>query len=249
MIWKTNTEMMRPFFSFFGGKWRAAPKYPAPIHDTVIEPFAGSAGYSVRNFEKNVILYELDPKIAGLWKYLINVTPAEIRSIPINLDHVDDLKFPEETKWLVGFWFNKGTSQPRKSPSSWMRGGTKIGSFWGERIRERIAIQVDKIRHWTVFNQSYEKCENQNATWFIDPPYIESGYMYKYSSENLNYAHLAEYCKSRKGQVIVCENEGAEWLPFAPYLNIKSCSSWGVYVNKEAAYFQGCGEGVIQNDY
>ena len=29
---------MRPFFGFYGGKWRDAPKYyPAPEHDTIVE--------------------------------------------------------------------------------------------------------------------------------------------------------------------------------------------------------------------
>jgi hypothetical protein len=33
---------LRPFFGFYGGKWRDALKhYPPPEHDTIIEPFAG----------------------------------------------------------------------------------------------------------------------------------------------------------------------------------------------------------------
>src|SRR5690348_5384455 len=58
---------LMPFFSFYGGKWRAAPKYPAPLYDTIIEPFAGSAGYAVRHYEKRVLLCEKDPVIAALW--------------------------------------------------------------------------------------------------------------------------------------------------------------------------------------
>ena len=31
---------IRPFFGFYGGKWRDAPKYyPVPEHDTIVEPF------------------------------------------------------------------------------------------------------------------------------------------------------------------------------------------------------------------
>jgi hypothetical protein len=33
--------MLRPFWRYYGGKWRAAPRYPAPRYDTIIEPFAG----------------------------------------------------------------------------------------------------------------------------------------------------------------------------------------------------------------
>jgi hypothetical protein len=31
-----------------------------------------------------------------------------------------------------------------------------------------------------------------------------------------HYDCLKEWCKTRDGQVIVCENEGADWLPFSP---------------------------------
>ena len=31
---------------------------------------------------------------------------------------------------------------------------------------------------------------------------------------DIDYSALADWCHSRKGQVIVCENEGADWLPF-----------------------------------
>ena len=33
---------LRPFFSYYGGKWRSAVKhYPAPEFDQIVEPFAG----------------------------------------------------------------------------------------------------------------------------------------------------------------------------------------------------------------
>lgn len=41
--------ILRPFFTYFGAKWRAAPHYPPPTHPTVIEPFAGAAGYALRH--------------------------------------------------------------------------------------------------------------------------------------------------------------------------------------------------------
>ena len=90
---------LRPFFGFYGGKWRDALKhYPAPSHATIVEPFAGSAGYSVRYANRRVVLCELDPVIAGVWRYLIRVKPAEILAIP-DLDpdgSIDDLKVCDE---------------------------------------------------------------------------------------------------------------------------------------------------------
>jgi hypothetical protein len=35
---------LKPFFCFYGGKWRVAPHYPAPEHTMVVEPFAGASG-------------------------------------------------------------------------------------------------------------------------------------------------------------------------------------------------------------
>ena len=35
---------LKPFFTYYGGKYRAAPKYPEPVHGSIVEPFAGSAG-------------------------------------------------------------------------------------------------------------------------------------------------------------------------------------------------------------
>ena len=89
-------EALRPFFGFYGGKWRDAPKhYPAPLHDSIVEPFAGSAGYSVRYPTRNVILGERDPVIYGVWDYLIHVPareiiPAPMRATPKNRSSVSD---------------------------------------------------------------------------------------------------------------------------------------------------------------
>ena len=62
-----------------GGKWRSAPRYPQPRYQTIIEPFAGSAGYSLRYVDRDVILIDKDEIIAGTWHYLVNVREDEIR--------------------------------------------------------------------------------------------------------------------------------------------------------------------------
>lgn len=217
---------LRPFFGFYGGKWRDAIKYyPRPLGSTIIEPFAGSAGYALRYYGLKIRLYEIDPILAGVWTYLIRAKPREILRIPdLSLDQtVDDLKVCEEAKWLVGFWLNRGVAAPRKSASQWMRAGIRPGSFWGERVRTTIASQVDRIRHWKVRNASYETAfDFKNATWFIDPPYQGAGAHYRYGSKTINYGSLADWCRSREGLVIVCENAGAEWLPFVPLAQTKT---------------------------
>ena len=56
--------------------------------------------------------------------------------------------------------------------------------------------------------------ENEEATWFIDPPYQFGGHEYKCSNKQIDFAKLAEWCEDRNGQAIVCENTKATWLPF-----------------------------------
>jgi len=90
---------LRPFWCYFGGKWRAAPHYPAPMHPTIVEPFAGAA--------------------------------------------------------------------------------------------------------------------------------VGAGTHYRCSAKAIDFNHLGAWCVDRRGQVIVCENEGATWLPFAPFWEIKACGGSG----------------------
>lgn len=230
---------LRPFFGYYGGKWRDTVKhYPSPKFDTIVEPFAGSAGYSLRYPNKKVVLCEIDPVLSQVWKYLLKVKPKEILAIPdLKPDEtVDDLDICEEARWLVGLWLNRGTASPRKSPSKWMRDGIRPGSFWGERVRQTIATQVESIRHWTVVNCSYEDCPTppDGATWFIDPPYEAAGKHYRFGSEQIDFKALATWCRSRPGQVIVCENDGATWLPFKQLADVKT--THGNHRSKEAIW-------------
>lgn len=235
---------MKPFFTFYGGKWRAAPRYASPVFDTIIEPFAGAAGYAVRYSSRNVILVEKDPVIAALWRYLIGVSAVDIRNLPLiaHDQSVDDLGICEEARFLIGFWLNKGCNGPRKTPGQWMRlkdHNARPKSFWGVEIRERVASQVEGIKHWTVIEGDYSVAPDMTATWFIDPPYKEAGKIYRCSSRDIDYHGLAAWCKSRQGQVMVCENEGAEWLPFAPFAEIMSTKGKrGKSKSKEAIWIK-----------
>lgn len=222
-----NKRKIWPFFSFYGGKWRAAPRYPEPIHSRIIEPFAGSAGYSVRYADRDIILVEKDPIIAALWRYLITATPSDIMALPLleNGQSVDDLSVRPEERALIGFWINKGTAAPVKRAGKWMRSGINPTSFWGPEIRQRIADQVSLIKHWSLIEGDYKQAPDCEATWFIDPPYQIAGKYYRYSSRDLDFDILGDWCRTRFGQVMVCENEGARWLPFRQHIVIKSNES------------------------
>lgn len=211
-------KTLRPFFGYFGGKWRNALRYPAPAHGTIVEPFAGSAGYSLRYPDRRVVLVEINPQVAALWRYLLRVTPLEVLGLPdVPLDGtLDELAgLCEEARILIGYWLNKGNQRPCKKPSAWMRSGQYPGSFWGARVRQTIAQQLEAVRHWQIVEASYTDCPvTGQATWFVDPPYQVAGHAYTYGSNQIDYAHLADWCRGREGQVIACEAGGADWLPF-----------------------------------
>lgn len=212
---------LAPFFTFYGGKNRAARHYPSPEYEMVAEPFAGSAGYSMNYPDLQVVLSDIDPVISGTWQYLVSVTPDEIISLPdieIGQD-VRDLSVSQGAEWLIGWWLNKGSDRPGRTPSAWMKEYPR--QFWGPAIRDRIAGQLHYIRHWTVLTRPYWEAPDVEATWFVDPPYIQAGHHYRHGSRQMDYAALAEWCKTRQGQVMVCEADEADWLPFRPLVKMK----------------------------
>lgn len=206
-------------FCYYGAKWRAARLYPRPRHDVIIEPFAGSAGFSLLNHRADVRLFDVDEAVVGVWRYLLRVSSREILALPDIIDEIPQ-DLPQEARWLIGFWLNKGCERPRLTPSSWMRSGRYPGSFWGERVRLRIAGSLPFIRHWRVEQRSYETIDDVEACWFIDPPYQgAAGRHYKHSE--VDYQVLAAWVRARRGQVIACDADGADWLPFKPLASVK----------------------------
>jgi hypothetical protein len=222
---------LKPFWRYYGGKWRAAPRYPEPRHDTIVEPFAGAAGYSLRYPSRRIVLVDKSPIIAGIWRYLIAATPEEIRRLPDIPEGgtVDDMDAPQEARWLAGFWCNDGAAAPCKRPSKWARhfgvGGIgenpSVWSGWTVRARDRVASQVAAINHWTIIEGDYADAPEIEGTWFVDPPYSTPAGRY-YREQPADFAALGTWCRTRRGQVIVCEQEGADWLAFRPFARLKT---------------------------
>lgn len=193
-------------FSYYGTKKRIVKKYPKPIHDIIIEPFAGAAAYASVYFDRDVRLYDAYDKISEVWKYLISASKSDILSLPDirTGQKVTDYNLPIGARNLIGFCINPGSSSPKVTAS--------LRSKWPD-YKKRIADFVPKIKHWKFFQQSYVSILNEPATWFIDPPYQKAG-KYYFGHSKIDFNSLGTWCKERMGQVIVCENEGADWLPF-----------------------------------
>lgn len=231
---------LAPFWRYYGGKFRAAPKYPTPLHRMIIEPFAGAAGYSLRYHDRDVVLVEKYPAIAGIWKYLIGVSESEILSIP-DVEDVDALPswVPQEARWLVGFSMNDAAATPRRRLSSGKKALREMGRSyegWCEARKEVIASQLHMIRHWRVIEGDFSDAPDVCATWFVDPPYQVAGTHYKFTLSDADYRRLSSWCMQRYGQVIVCENVGATWLPFEPWMDIKSGPS--KRISSEAIWYR-----------
>jgi site-specific DNA-adenine methylase len=225
---------MHPFVNYFGGKWALARRYGPPQRPHMIEPFAGFAGYSTYWEPEQVTLIEKDPRLIAIWHYLQRVTAREIMRLPTEIDSVDGLRVCEEAKMLIGFWFNRGLVEPAKQRGNWARHDQYRFRYWGQKIRVRIAGQVERIRQWQIIEGDYTAAPDIDAHWFIDPPYRNNG---KYRVNGIDYAKLAEWALSRKGVVQVCENTEARWLPFEPFtlVNTGACHG-GPGFSAEAIY-------------
>ena len=209
--------------SYYGSKYRLAPKYDTPKHRTIIEPFAGGAGYSLHYPEYDVRLYDLNEKLCAVWEYVINVDPDEIRKLPlIGVGaSVDDYDLTQEQRWLIGWWVANGVASPQKKLTGFTKTqyqrSHKAKTVWTSTRRELVAQTSERIKHWKIEQRSYDTLDNDEATWFIDPPYqCKAGRHYKHN--DIDFEHLATWCRSRRGQVQVCENTNSEmWLPFEKF--------------------------------
>jgi hypothetical protein len=188
----------------------------------VIEPFAGSACYSLHHHARRVVLVDASEVIAGLWSFLIEAKQAEVMAIPdIPIgERSTEQGWPQEWEWLAGFWCSKANVRHHYPRSAWgERAQRSPMSVWGAAVRERIASQLGAIRHWRVIHGDYTEAPDIEATHFVDPPYqSQPGERRggRYPEQPGDFEQLGSWCSRRRGQVVVCEATGANWLPFRP---------------------------------
>jgi hypothetical protein len=201
--------------NIFGSKVANAHRYPPPEHETIVEPFAGGAGYSLLHWRHRVILVDADPLIAGVWRYLISTDPADVERLPTIApgQDVGDLDCCEGGRLLISWCINQ-TATPCRKLSSWGVYHTGRACYWGPARRTQAALIAAHVKHWQMFRGNYDQAPDGEATWFVDPPYQDGGRAYR--CHVLDYPSLALWCRARRGQVIVCERRGADWLPFRP---------------------------------
>lgn len=215
-------------FYYYGRKKQIARHYPTPNCDTIIEPFAGSAAYSLHadNWKKRVILIEKDEKVANIWKWLIHdASESEIAKLPDLQpgDRSSEFLHIVHAATKMAFHFKRIKVTP------------VLARNW-EISRRVFAANLFKIKHWEVKCCDYSEAPEMEATWFIDPPYQgESGMGYRHSSARIDYNHLAQWALSRKGEVIFCEGSAADYLPFEPLMELKGVAG---KVSKEVIFYR-----------
>lgn len=200
-------------FYYYGRKKQIAKHYPKAQFDTIVEPFAGAASYSLfgSNWQKEVILVEKDERVAAIWKWLIeDATPEAISRLP-------DLKVGEKSSEFLHI-IHAATKMAFKYKT--IKVTPVLERNW-EISKRTMALNVHKVKHWKLIIGDYSEAPSVEATWFIDPPYRnEPGEGYQHSSKLIDYEKLAKWVKTRKGQLICCEGEYGDYLPFSPLLEL-----------------------------
>ncbi len=210
-------------FGYFGAKHGAARMYPAPRYDWVVEPFAGAAGYACywarRNRISHAILIDNNPAVIALWRRLQAMSVRELMSLvqpPLGTKSADPL-FTDGGRQGLSMLVGRPQSITSRMVKDW------------PRVRARIAATLPLIREWDIRCGDYTDAPDIEATWFIDPPYglrdgvsgkkTAGGYSYKDARAITftRYNELAAWCRARTGQVIVCEQMPADWLPFRAF--------------------------------
>jgi site-specific DNA-adenine methylase len=224
--------------SYYGSKANLAHLYPPPKYGKIIEPFAGSARYALRYWDREVLLVDKYETIVKMWKWLQICSPADILHSPRFKvgDKIDDFKYCcEEHRNLIGFLAAFGSSRPRHTATIRMRDRPHAMSF----TLKKIAESLPKIRHWEIICGNYADIANTEATWFVDPPYQTGGHYYPEGNDTISYADLGKWSMERKGQVIVCENGNADWMPFIPIYRQKTLAGWSqemMWTNEPTSY-------------
>lgn len=214
-------------WGYFGAKTNVIDAYPKTKHDLIIEPFAGSARYALKYWEKDVLLVDKYPIVINIWKWLQNCSTGDIKRLPHFFNpgqSVNDFDYDcEEAKHLIGFLIGFGMSSPRITASKKrMQQRPNHINFSLNRIENNLF----KIKHWKIIEGSYIDIENKKATWFIDPPYQFGGHVYKHGNKLIDFDILAYWCKQRNGQVMVCENTHATWMDFIPISTQKTSNGF-----------------------
>lgn len=201
-------------FYYYGRKKQLAGHYPSPQFSTIIEPFAGAAAYSLHSdhWKSDVTLVEKDERVAEIWSWLIHDATAD------SINRLPPLRQGERSSEFLHI-IHAATKMAFHYQT--IKVTAVLERNW-EISRRIMARDLHKVKHWKVLCADYTSAPDVEATWFIDPPYFgPPGHGYRWGSNTLDYETLGRWARRRKGQVIFCEGEHGDYLPFRPLRDSK----------------------------
>src|SRR5664279_5587006 len=144
-------------FSYYGSKRQLAHHYAEPQYDLIVEPFAGSAGYSLHGdrWQKDVLLLDRDTRLVGVWEWLIGeATRAAILALP-------ELRVGETSTEFLSI--ASVATRTVNSLSTTVVTPSMVAAW--EQSRSYLAADISKIKHWHVRSGEYADAPDVAATW------------------------------------------------------------------------------------
>jgi DNA adenine methylase len=199
--------------------------------ELLIEPFAGGGIVSLtaafERYCKSIIMAELDPEIAAVWKTMLGdendwlanrILNFELTIDKINLEFFKENKSTKEIAFCTilknrtyhGGIITKGSGLLKNGEN-----GKGILSRWYPRTLYDRIKNIDKIKNLIdfKFSDAYDLIEthidDKNAFFFIDPPYTKAGKRL-YTFYDIDHEGLFEKVSRIKGRFMLTYDDTPE---------------------------------------
>lgn len=170
-------------FRYSGNKTKLTSLYKLPNQsfDRIVEPYLGSAGFSLNcNHHLPVLGYEINEDLYDMWMWLKQTNKEELLDLYL---FVEDLKKKEEKPSL------KDISLPN-GPLTYIRVNVcsvVVGQLSSWRIypQHKLPVQdtiqcLPRLKDFEIKNELAINYENKTCDLvFIDPPYVDTAANYK----------------------------------------------------------------------
>lgn len=202
-----------PLFSRVGSKWRIKDKIlnVIPPHKTYIEPFVGGGSiFFYKDASEKSIINDLDEQLINSYKLLNNLEKEQIKTPDIDYTNIEEIR-----KYYYDDSFNTDSDKLLKyiilmSGSFCCMGKGKIYKKinLNNKIKD-IDFFKQKLKQAEILNKSYEEVienyDDEDAFFFIDPPYEKSKQIYKHGG--FDFHKLQTILSKIKGKFLLTIND------------------------------------------
>ncbi len=197
----------------------------------LVEPFAGGGIISLtaiaEHYFKHAIMVELDNDMAAAWQTILSDESSwlidQIASFKVNAENINNvvLHGADGRKELAfstivrnrtnhGGILAKGSGIIKSGEN-----GKGLASRWYPETLIRRIIEVNNLRdsisfiHGNAFDIMEDKINDQNAFFFIDPPYTVAGKRL-YNHFDVDHRHIFDIASRMRGQVLMTYDDTPE---------------------------------------